>query len=230
MSQLADRLKISKVQLNRKIQNQMSFSPAKLILYYKMELAKRILEANKYSIEETALYCGFSGVTNFSRKFKQEFGLSPSAYRENGLIIGFKPNDWKIPLNNQCFNKLIQLKSEYKWLAKLLVIVIDNLDNEAFCIEMLSNRLFMSSSNLNRKVKSLFGFPAIRLLRDIRLQFATELLVLQNKSVTEAGSLAGFFDIAHLSRVFKQNFKCPPSKYKDSNSLFPFVDLLRKEL
>ncbi|MBF4492999.1 helix-turn-helix domain-containing protein [Flavobacterium sp. MR2016-29] len=212
------------------MQNQMSFSPGKLILYYKMELAKHILNLNKYSIEETAVYCGFSGVANFSRKFKQEFGLSPSAYRENGLITGFKPEDWKIPLSNECFNKLIQLISEYKWLAKLLVIIIDNLDNEAFSIEILSNKLFMSPSNLNRKAKALFGFPAIRLLRDIRLQYAAELLMLEKKSITEAASLAGFFDISHLSRVFKQNFNCSPSKYKDYNNVFPFVDLLRKEL
>lgn len=208
----------------------MSFSPGKLILYYKMELAKHILNANKLSIEETALYCGFSGATNFSRKFKQEFGLSPLAYRENGLITGFKPDDWKIPLTKECFNKLIQLKSEYIWLAKLLVIIIDNLDNEAFSIEILSNKLFMSSSNLNRKVKSLFGFPVMRLLRDIRLQYATEILVLQKKSITEAASLAGFFDTAHFSRVFKQSFDCPPSKYKETIILLPFVDLLRKQL
>lgn len=208
----------------------MSFPPGKLILHYRMQLAKDILETNKYSIEETALYCGFSGVTSFSRKFKQEFGISPSAYRNDSLITGFKPEDWKIPLSNECFNKLIQLKEEYKWLAKLLIIVIDNLDNEAFCIEMLSAKLFMSQSNLNRKVKSLFGFPAIHLLRDIRLQFAAEVLVVQKKSVTEAASLAGFFDVAHFSRVFKQNFNYPPSKYNTDNGLFPFVNLLRKVL
>ncbi|WP_428231399.1 helix-turn-helix transcriptional regulator [Flavobacterium sp.] len=227
---MADQLKISKAQLNRKIQNQMSLSPGRLILYYKMELAKHILDRNVSSIEETALQCGFSGIANFSRKFKQEFGLSPSAYRENSLITGFKPDDWKIPLNDACFNKLIQLKSEYKWLTKLLVILIDNLDNEAFSIEILSGKLFMSPSNLNRKVKSLFGFPTIRLVRDIRLQYGTELIALQDKSVSEAASLAGFFDIAHFSRYFKQTFNCSPGKYRTKIVLFPFIDLLKKEL
>lgn len=212
------------------MKKEMSFSPRKLILHYKMDLAKYILNQNKYSIEETAFYCGFSGVTHFSRKFKQEFGLSPSTYRKNVLAVVFQSNDWRIPLSKQCFNKLIQLKSEYIWLGKLLIIVIDNLDNEAFSIEILSNKLFMSSSNLNRKVKSLFGFPVVRLLRDIRLQYATELLILQNKSITESASLAGFFNIAHFSRVFKQNFGFPPSRYRDTITLFPFVDLLKNQL
>jgi AraC-like DNA-binding protein len=221
---------MSKAQLNRNLQNQIQFSPGKLILHYKMELAKHVLDLNKFSIEETALHCGFSGVANFSRKFKQEFGLSPSEYREKSLIIVFKPNDWKIPLDNKSLDKLIQLKDKNKWLGKLLVVIINNLDNELFSIEMLSSELFMSSSNLNRKVKSLFGCPTTCLLRDIRLQYAAELIVLQNKSVTEAGSLAGFFDIAHFSRVFKQNFLCSPSKYKADNFFYPFVDMLKNEL
>lgn len=212
------------------MQNQMSFSPGKLILHYKMELAKHILDINMYSIEETALYCGFSGVASFSRKFKQEFGISPSEYRENALTTGFRLNDWKIPLDEASFNKLILLKNENKWLAKLLVIVFSNLDNESFSIEMLSSKLFMSSPNLNRKVKSLFGFPTIHLLRDIRLQYAAELIILQNKSVTEAASLAGFFDIAHFSRYFKQTLGCSPSMYRVGIFFFPFVDLLKKEL
>ncbi|QLC67379.1 AraC family transcriptional regulator [Flavobacterium sp. LPB0248] len=211
------------------MKKEMSFSPKKLILHYKMDLAKHILSQNRYSIEETAFYCGFSGVTHFSRKFKQEFGISPLAYRKNGLMIVFNPHDWEIPLNDECFNKLIQLKDENKWFAKLLITIIDNLDNEAFSIEMLSDKLFMSSSNLNRKVKSLFEFSPVRLLRDIRLQYATELIVLQNKSITEAAFLAGFFDVAHLSRVFKKNFNCSPSKYESRTTLFPFINLLKKE-
>jgi AraC-like DNA-binding protein len=219
---------MSKAQLNRKMQNEMSFSPGKLILYYKMELAKNMLDINRHSIEETALYCGFSGVTSFSRTFKQEFGVCPSEYRGNALTAGFKRNEWKIPLDDRCFNKLILLQNENKWLAKLLVILINNLDNESFSIEMLSRELSMNSSNLNRKVKSLFEFSTVRLVRDIRLQYAAELIILQNKSVTEAASLAGFFDIAHFSSYFKQTLGYSPSKYKASIFFFPFVDLLRK--
>jgi AraC-like DNA-binding protein len=114
-------------------------------------------------------------------------------------------------------------------LAKLFVIVIDNLDNDLFSIEELSRKLFMSPSNLNRKVKCLFGFSTLRLVRDLRLQHAAELLSTQNKSVTEAASLAGFFDAAHLSRYFKQTFGCPASDYRNINVCFSCIDKLKEE-
>jgi len=114
-------------------------------------------------------------------------------------------------------------------LAKLFVIVIDNLDNDLFSIEELSQKLFMSSSNLNRKVQRLFGFSPLRLVRDLRLQQASELLNIQNKSVNEAAALAGFFDAAHLSRYFKQTFGCLPSDYRNVNMCFSCIDKLKEE-
>ena len=195
-----------------------------------MELAKQYLISNLYSIEEIAHYCGFSTIGNFSRKFKQEFGINPIRFRHNSLSPGFKSNDWKIPLDINSFNKLIRLKTENKWVVKILFIIINNLDKELFSIEILAQKLFMSSTTLNRKVKSLFGFPTARLLRDIRLQYGTELIVLHKKSVTEAASMAGFSDVAHFSHCFKENFGCSPKNYSAPSTFFPFIDFIRKEL
>lgn len=208
----------------------MSLSPGKLILNYKMEYAKDILRENSHSIEETAIYCGFSGITNFSRKFKQEFGLCPSKYREDVMSNRNNLEDWKLPLNKKCFDRLVSLKTEIKWLDKFLCIVIDNLDNEFFSVEILSSKLFMSKSNLNRKVKAVFGCSTIGAIRDFRLQYAIELIIRERKSITEAASLAGFFDIAHFSHFFKQKFGCPPSKYRNDTVFFPFVNQLKEVL
>jgi len=219
-------LQISKAQLNRKL-HQISYSPGKLILHHRMELAKQMLGLSPHSIEEIAHQCGFSGLTGFSRKFKQEFGNSPSEYRKKTLGETTELWSWKIPLSENYFNQLLQLKNKNIWLAKLLTIVIDNLDNELFSIEELANKLFMSYSNLNRKVQHLFGFSTTRLVRDLRLQHAAELLSTQKKSVTEAASLAGFFDAAHLSRYFKQNFGCSPGEYRNTKLHFPCIDVLK---
>nr|WP_255515572.1 helix-turn-helix transcriptional regulator [Flavobacterium sp. ZT3R18] len=99
-----------------------------------------------------------------------------------------------------------------------------------FSIEELASKLFISSSNLNRKVQHLFGFSTARLVRDLRLQHAAELLSTQNKSVTEAASLAGFFDVAHLSRYFKQNFGCSPGEYRNVSVFFSCIDKLKEEV
>lgn len=219
-------MQISKAQLSRKL-HQIGYSPGKLILHHRMELAKQMLGLSPHSIEEIAHQCGFSGLTGFSRKFKQEFGNSPSEYRKKVLDETTELWSWKIPLSENYFNQLLQLKNKNIWLAKLLTIIIDNLDNESFSIEELAKKLFVSSSNLNRKVQSLLGFSTARLVRDLRLQYAAELLSKENKSVTEAASLAGFFDAAHLSRYFKQNFGCSPAAYRNTTLHFPCIDLLK---
>jgi AraC-like DNA-binding protein len=195
-----------------------------------MEYAKQMLDSSSHSIEEIANQCGFNGLTSFSRTFKQEFGNSPSEYRKMTLDETTELWSWKIPFSENYFNQLLQLKNKNIWLAKLLTIVIDNLDNELFSIEELANRLFISSSNLNRKIQHLFGFSTARLVRDLRLQHAAELLSTQNKSATEAASLAGFFDVAHLSRYFKQNFGCSPGEYRNVNVFFFCIDKLKEEV
>jgi transcriptional regulator GlxA family with amidase domain len=209
---------------------QMDCSPAKLILHYRMEYAKQLLDSSSHSIEEIANQCGFNGLNSFSRTFKQEFGGSPSEYRKKALDETTELSSWKIPLSENYFDQLLLLKTKNIWLAKLFTIVIDNLDNELFSIEELACKLFISSSNLNRKVQHLFGFSTARLVRDLRLQHAAELLSTQNKSVTEAASLAGFFDVAHLSRYFKQNFGCSPGEYRNVNVFFSCLDKLKEEV
>jgi AraC-like DNA-binding protein len=194
-----------------------------------MEYAKQMLDFSSDSIEEIANQCGFNGLTSFSRTFKQEFGNSPSEYRKKTLDETAELWSWKIPLSENYFDQLLQLKNKNIWLSKLLTIVIDNLDNELFSIEELANKLFISYSNLNRKVLHLFGFSTARLVRDLRLQHAAELLSIQNKSVTEAASLAGFFDVAHLSRYFKQNFGCSPGEYRNVNVIFSCIEKLKEE-
>jgi AraC-like DNA-binding protein len=221
-------LQISKAQLNRKLNSQTGYSPGKLILHHRMELAKQLLHTGLHTVKEIAHQCGFSSLDGFSRTFRQEFGSSPTAYRDS--IISQLPAllSWEIPLNEYCFTQLIQLRNKNIWLANLLEIVVNNLDNELFTVEELSSLLFMSSSNLNRKVQRLFGFSTVKLVRDIRLQHVAELLTVQKKTVNEAAMLAGFFDAAHLSRYFKQAFGCSPGDYRNVNEFFPCIDKLNQ--
>ena len=42
-----------------------------------------------YSVETVSEYVGFSDYNNFSRKFKQYFGVSPSQYKTNVISANF---------------------------------------------------------------------------------------------------------------------------------------------
>nr|WP_299161944.1 helix-turn-helix transcriptional regulator [uncultured Tenacibaculum sp.] len=95
-------------------------------------------------------------------------------------------------------------------------------------MEDLSKQLFMSSSNLNRKVKKLFGFSTLKLIRDLRLQYAAELLNIHNMSVTEVSYSTGFYDAAHLSRYFKKTFGCSPGEYKNITPIYSYIKKLKE--
>ncbi|MFY0629705.1 MAG: helix-turn-helix domain-containing protein [Flavobacteriaceae bacterium] len=192
-----------------------------------MESAKKMLALNSYSISSVANLAGFSGLVSFSRKFKQDFGCSPSEYRKKIVAKRPKLQAWKIPINEIYLSRLICLKNEVKWLRKLFIIVIENFGNETFSIEELSKMLFMNASNLNRKIQYLLQVSTLKLVRDLRLQYAAELLAKQNRSVNEVAFLAGFFDAAHLSRYFKKTFGCSPAKYRDINVCFFILDKLK---
>lgn len=192
-----------------------------------MELAMELLELSSHSIIEIAHQCGFSSLPSFSRKFKQEFGSSPTQFRRNILNEKFKILTWRIPIDQVLFKQLIDLKNRHIWLAKFFTNTIDNFPNELFTIEKLSNTLLMSSSTLNRRINFLFGIPTIKLILDLKLQYAAEILAGQNKTVTETAFLTGFFDAAHLTRYFKEAFGCSPGAYKTNAIVFLLIDKLR---
>ena len=48
----------------------------------RMERAQWLLHASQMQVREIAEQCGFSGISSFSQCFRQQFGLSPLAYRQ----------------------------------------------------------------------------------------------------------------------------------------------------
>ena len=54
---------------------------SKYILLVRMNRAKKLIDSNDgYTIAEVALRCGYEETSNFSRAFKQVYGITPSQY------------------------------------------------------------------------------------------------------------------------------------------------------
>ena len=72
-----------------------------------------------------------------------------------------------------------------------------------------------------------FGVPFKQYLIDMRLNYATRLLVSTNQSITDICYISGFSNFANFSRSFKYRFGISPVQYrknsiekKDQSSLF----------
>lgn len=83
---IAEKMCISKSQLNRKIRVITGNNTNTYILYVRMEKAKRMLSSNDMPIGDIAMQCGFEDVGYFGRVFKQTFHMTPSQYRKKPHI------------------------------------------------------------------------------------------------------------------------------------------------
>ncbi|TRX59176.1 alpha/beta fold hydrolase [Fulvivirga sp. M361] len=68
----------SERQLQRKVKTITNKSPNQLISSVRLHRAKELLLMRKYSIAEVAFQIGFSSPSYFAKRFKKEFGISPS--------------------------------------------------------------------------------------------------------------------------------------------------------
>src|SRR5690554_3193109 len=100
-----------------------------------------------------------------------------------------------------------------KFVDDLTQSVEKNLSNAQFGVNILAEAVFLSSSQLTRKLKTITGKTPANFIRNIRLEKAVELLK-NGESVTDVSWAVGFEDSVYFSKVFKKHFGFPPSSAK----------------
>lgn len=220
VKQLARSVKLSPTQLNRKTLYLTGHSSGRLITRYRMRTAQQLLLESQEAVKQIAWQSGFQGHTNFCRSFYREFRCSPSRYRSL-FRPEYNPDPfrWKLPLQEKDFIYLLSLSHQKPWVAQLLRVLISYLSKEGLRVEQLASALYLSTCSLNRKIKETFGVTPRQLIKEMRLQYASELLTVRNGAVAEVAYEAGFFDHAHFCHCFKQAFGCAPSSFKVSEAL-----------
>ena len=77
---IAEEMRISRVQLFKKIKAITGKSPSIVIKQIRLETAERLLKANNTTIAEVAYKVGFGNPNSFTRAFKEHYGKTPSEY------------------------------------------------------------------------------------------------------------------------------------------------------
>ncbi len=77
---LAEKLKISRASLHRKLKNQTDQSATEFIRFIRLKSAIKMLKAGTSSLSEVAYNVGFSSPSYFSISFKKLFGKTPKEY------------------------------------------------------------------------------------------------------------------------------------------------------
>jgi TolB-like protein/AraC-like DNA-binding protein len=106
------------------------------------------------------------------------------------------------------------MNQDEKLLNGLKQVVLENLENEQFSVEHLSQLIGVSRSHLHRKLKKLKGQSISQFIREVRLAEALKLLRLDVATTSEIAFKVGFNSPSYFHKCFLEYYGYPPSEAK----------------
>ena len=108
-------------------------------------------------------------------------------------------------------------KADHDFINKFLGLVENNLDKTNFGTEQLAKELFVSRTQLHRKILAITGQAPGEFIRILKLKRAAQLILEGKLSVTQVAYEIGFSSPAQFTRAFTKQFNCVPSEYSSKN-------------
>lgn len=87
VEQLYVALGLSRTQLYRKLKPLTKMSPAKYLIYYRLQKAKSLLQETTYNVSQVVSMVGFSSHSYFTRAFCEQFGMNPSIISKSASSV-----------------------------------------------------------------------------------------------------------------------------------------------
>lgn len=103
---------------------------------------------------------------------------------------------------------------DFTFIQKISEIIHSEINNSDLSPQMIADRMYISASHLNRKIKAITDFSTSGYILNIRLNRAKKLLITTQKQIGEVAMDCGFNDFAYFSRTFKKEFGITPSQYQ----------------
>lgn len=104
--------------------------------------------------------------------------------------------------------------ADKNFLTRLNDVIYSMMDNHNLNSEMVADKMCMSLSQLNRKVKTITGFNSSGYILQMRLDKAKRLLASTDTPVGDIALKCGFSEMSYFSHIFKQTFQMTPSQYR----------------
>jgi AraC-like DNA-binding protein len=109
--------------------------------------------------------------------------------------------------------KKTQLSPDDQFIARVIKIIDENISDFDFDVGILHERLGMSRMHLSRKLKIVTGLSPHILIRNIRMEKAAELLLMDAGNITEIANSIGISNASGFSKAFREYFGISPKKY-----------------
>lgn len=139
--------------------------------------------------------------TNLQQYYLKKAGINGNTTAEN-MLVAERIKDQPI---------------EDTFVKRVREAIEQNLTDVNFTVEKLSRLVFMSHSQLHRKLDALTGCSPNKFIRMIRLKKAKELLLNPNNSIASIALDCGYNDPGYFARVFKQEYGVAPQEWRLGN-------------
>jgi signal transduction histidine kinase/DNA-binding response OmpR family regulator/ligand-binding sensor domain-containing protein len=113
------------------------------------------------------------------------------------------------------YDDIVVPQLENEFVKKVTLEIEAHLSDESFSVEQLARSLFMSYSQVQRKLNALIGMSPNHFIRHLRLQKAKELLSTTDETILNISSDCGFSDPSYFAKVFKQEFGVGPQEWRN---------------
>ena len=127
----------------------------------------------------------------------------------------------KAGLNNYSAKAAITIEEEIsdpqiedEFVKKVRQAIEQHLTETNFTVEQLCKLVFMSHSQLHRKLAALTGCSPNKFIRIIRLNKAKELLKNPDNTIASIAMDCGYNDPGYFARVFKQEYEVTPQEWR----------------
>lgn len=104
-------------------------------------------------------------------------------------------------------------RNDQEFISRLNNEIDKNISESDFSIESLTDKLFISRSNLQRKLKSICGYTPGDYLRTYRLKKAAQLLLQEDARINEVAYNVGFSSPSYFTKCFIKQFGMLPKEF-----------------
>ncbi|MCD0469977.1 two-component regulator propeller domain-containing protein [Flavobacterium sp. JAS] len=100
------------------------------------------------------------------------------------------------------------------FIQKILHFINENISEPELTVELLSSKIFLSRSQLYRKIKTLTGVSVNEFIRNVRLEKAKQLIEKGNNNINEISYKVGFTSPSYFTKCYKIKYGHLPTQEK----------------
>ena len=112
---------------------------------------------------------------------------------------------------------------DYLFTERLKDVVKTHYQNEAFSVEEFAEAIFLSPRALQLKMKSLYNLTPSDYIRNVRLEFAQQLLQNSDLPIGIVAQQVGFNSQSYFARCFKTRYSLSPKQYREQSQIISHV-------